>query len=194
MIQLVLLLALAAVFAVLLYLFVRRQGARVEGGAEALVSARQALNSLQDNLLPPELVRRVFSQEDLAFVTSVGSKEIRETFLRERKRVALLWVRQLRKNVVSLRQFHSGRSRFYAQLDFRTEVELAVRFASLLLVCRLLEAVFHLSGAFAAPRIVGAAIHTAGTVCAESERSLAFLDAAPARADLVGGSSAGGSV
>jgi hypothetical protein len=192
MIQLVLLLALAAVFAVLLYVFVHRQGRRAEGGAEALVSARQALNSLQDNLLPPELVHRVFSQEDLTFVTSVGSKAIRETFVRERKHVALLWVRQLRKNVVSLKQFHSGRSRFYAQLDFRTEVELALRFASLLLVCRLLEAVFHLRGAFAAPRIVAAAIHAAGTICTASERSLAFLDAAPAAADLVGRSSAGG--
>lgn len=190
--QLVLFSVLAVVFAFLLYVFVRRQATRAEGGAEALVSARQALNSLQDNLLPPELVHRVFSQEDLAFVTSVGSKEIREAFFRERKSVALLWVGQLRKNIVSLKQFHSGHSRFYAQLDFRTEIELALRFASLLLVCRLLEAVFHVRGAFAAPRIVGAAINAAGTVCTASERSLAFLDAATASPGLVGGGSSGG--
>jgi hypothetical protein len=191
-IQLVLFLLLVTVFAVLLYLFARRSGARAEGGAEALVSARQALNSLQTNLLPPELVHRVFAREDLIFVSSVGSKRIRRRFLRERKRVALRWVAQVRKQVSSLKRFHSGRSRFYAQVDLRTEIELALSFASLLFVCRLLEAIFYIRGPFAAPRIVGAVIGVAGNICAASERSLAFLSSPTPSPDLIGGSSAGG--
>lgn len=190
MVQLVLFLVLVVFFGVLLYSFARRSGARAEGGAEALVSARQALNSLQSNLLPPELVHRVFAREDLVFVSSTGSKKIRELFLRERKRVALRWVAQVRKQVLSLKRLHSGRSRFYAELDLRTELQLALSFASLLFVCRLLEAIFYFRGPFAAPRIVGAAIGVAGNICAASERSLAFLSS-PASPDLVRGGSGG---
>ncbi|HKS74054.1 MAG TPA: hypothetical protein VJQ82_12715 [Terriglobales bacterium] len=190
MTQLILFLVLGAVFAVLLYFFARRSGTRPEGGAEALVSARQALNSLQGNLLPAELVHRVFAREDLDFVTSIGSSAIRKAFVRERKHVALRWVGQVRKHVLSLKQFHSGRSRFYAQLDLRTEIELAARFASLLFICRLLEAVFYVRGPFAAPRIVRTAIGAAGTICVASERSLAFLSTASSP-DLAGGGSTG---
>jgi hypothetical protein len=175
--HLVLSLLLGAIFAALLYFFARRSAARVEGGAEALVSARQALNSLQTSLLPPELVERVFAREDLEFVSSVGSGKIRQRFLRERKEVALCWVAQVRKHVLSLRQFHCGRSRFYAQLDLRTEIELALRFASLLLACRFLEAIFYVRGPLAAPWFVSKAIGAAGDVCVASERSLAFLSA-----------------
>lgn len=189
MIQLILFLLLGAGFAVLLYFFARRSAIRPEGGAAALVSARQALNSLQDNLLPGELVQRVFAREDLEFVKTVGSRSIREAFVCERKHVALRWVGQVRKHVLSLKQFHSGRSRFYAQLDMRTEIELAARFASLLFICRLLEAVFYVRGPFAAPRIVRTAIGAAGTICVASERSLAFLSTPSP--DLAGGSSTG---
>jgi hypothetical protein len=191
-IQLVLFLLLVTVFGVLLYLFASRSGARAEGGAEALVSARQALNSLQTNLLPPELVHRVFAREDLIFVSSIGSKSIRRSFLRERKRVALRWVAQVRQQVSNLKRFHSGRSRFYAQLDLRTEIELALSFASLLFVCRLLQALFYIRGPFAAPRVVGAAMGVAGSICAASERSLGFLSSPTPSPDLIEGSSTGG--
>jgi len=188
-IQLILILLLSTAFFILLYVFVRRSSARAEGGAEALVEARQALNALQDNLLPSELVRRIFAREDLNFVSSSASGKIRGAFLRERKRVALSWVSQLRKHVLRLKQFHSGRSRFYAQLDLRTEIALALSFASLLFVCRVLEAVFYIRGPFAAPRIVGAAIAVAGDICAASELSLAFLSSPAPAPNLAGGGS-----
>ena len=194
MIQLVLLLLLAVVFGAVLYFFARKPGIRAEDGADAIVSARQALNSLQGNLLPPELVHRIFAREDLEFVSSIGSKTVREAFMRERRSVALRWVGQVRKQVLNLRYFHSGHSRFYAQLSPRTELELALTFASLLLACRLLETVFYIRGPFAAPKTVARMIGAAGNICAASERSLAFLSATghTASPDLYSGSQSGG--
>lgn len=194
MIQLVLLLVIAAIFCALLLFFARKPGIRAEDGAEAVVSARQALDSLQGNLLPPELVHRVFAREDLEFVSTVGSKKVREAFVRERRSVALRWVGQVRKQVLSLKDFHSGHSRFYAQLDLRTEFELALTFASLLLACRMLEAIFYIRGPFAAPKMVGRMIGAAGNICAASERSLAFLSSTRRTAgpDLYSGSQSGG--
>jgi hypothetical protein len=77
--------------------------------------------------------------------------------------------------VLSLKQFHSGQSRLYARLDVRTEVALALSFASLLILCRVLQATFYVRGPYAAPRVVGIAITAAGKVCTVSENSLAFL-------------------
>lgn len=182
MIELILFLALGAGLLVLLYFFARRAEVRAEGGAEALVEARQALNSLQTALLPPELVVRIFAREDLDFVQRACPAKIQQSFLRERKRIALSWIAHLRKQVLNLRRFHSGQSRRYAQLKFRTEMALALDFATLLVVCRILQAIFYLRGPYAAPKIVGKAIRVADTVCGVSERSLAFL--APGNASL----------
>lgn len=175
MIQLVLFWGLGVVFLVLLYFFLRRANLRPEGGAEALLEARQALNSLQTGLLPAGLVERIFANEDLDFVSSMNAPSLRELFLRERKKMALCWIAHLRTRVLSLRRFYSGQSRHYAQLDFRTELTLALNFASLLMACRILQVLFYLRGPYAAPRMVGHAISVADKVCVISERSLSFL-------------------
>jgi len=175
-ISLALFVLLGLALLVLLYLFARRGDSGVEGGAAALVDARQALTCLQTGLLPAELVDRVFNEDDWRFVRSKSGKRVQELFLRERRRIALSWVGQVRRQVLGLKQFHSGQARAYARLDIRTELALALSFASLLALCRVLEAVFYLHGPYAAPRVVGTAILVAGKVCIVSEQSLAFLE------------------
>jgi hypothetical protein len=174
-IQLILFVGLGAGLLILIYFFALSPEPRAEGGAQALVEARHALNSLQTGLLPSDLVDRVFAEDDLHFVVSTTGAKVRELFLRERKRIALFWVAQVRKEVLSLKQFHSGQSRLYARLDVRTEIALALSFARLLILCRVLQATFYVGGAYAAPRVVGIAITAAGRVCTVSEDSLAFL-------------------
>lgn len=175
MIQLVLFLALGAGFLFLLFWFARKSSSRPEGSAEALIEARQALGSLRTGLLPADMVQRIFARDDLEFVNSTCPEEIRRLFLRERKRIALSWVAQLRKQVLSLRASHSRQSRRSSHLDARTEIALALNFLSLLLICRVLQLTFFVSDPYAVPTIVRKAIGAAGDVCAASERSLAFL-------------------
>lgn len=189
MIQVVIFAVLGAGLLVLLYLFAARTESRPERGAEALLEARKALNSLQTGLLPSELIVRVFAREDLEFIESAGSPHVRELFMSERKRVALRWVRHLRKQVISLKHFHSGQSRIYARLDARTELGLAFDFASLLIACRILQVVFYLRGPYGAPRIVQRAVGRAGNVCAVSQKCLAFLGSP--RTSTLGQKSAG---
>ena len=175
MILLVLFVALGAGLLVLMYLFVQSPEPRAEGGAQALVQARNALSSLQTGLLPAELVERVFAKDDLRFVASSAGVKVQEVFLRERKRLALSWIAQVRTQVLSLKEFHSGQSRLYARLDVRTEVAVALSFASLLILCRALQATFYVRGPYAAPRMVGFAIMAAAKVCTVFEHSLGFL-------------------
>ena len=176
MIQLVLYLLLgAALFASLLLMALRRR-ARAEGSAEAIAEAQQALGALRSSLLPSELVQRIFAREDFDFVAAEAPEAVGKVFRAERKRISLLWVRQVGSAVVRLRRFYLGRARQFAQLDFRTEVELAVDFALLVLVCHALELLLYLGGPYAAPRMVGATARAATRVCDISDRALAFLN------------------
>ena len=173
MIQLLFFLTVGGVLFAFLLLLARR--GRAEGGAQALVSARQALFTLQTELLPAGLVERIFAQDDLDFVTSEGFPEIRGIFLKDRRKVAILWIERVRDQIRLLRYLHLGSARFYARLDFKTELFLAGDFALLFVSCWALQAVFVMGGAYAAPGMVGTVAAAAGRVCEISKQSLAFL-------------------
>jgi hypothetical protein len=177
MIQLILFSLIGALLVFALF-FAMRRGPRTEGSSTALVGARQALNSLQAGLLPPELVERIFAPEDYEFVASQAPKDVRDLFCAERKKVAIMWVDQVRQQIRSLMRFHLGSARFHAGLSLQTEIGLAVDFTGLLIACRALQVLLYLRGAYSAPRMVGATAATATRVCRISEESLAFLNAA----------------
>jgi hypothetical protein len=153
-----------------------RRGSRAEGDSQVLVEARQALTVLQLNLLPRDLVARIFAKDDFDYVNSVGCKPVNALFSVERRKIALSWVSQVRAHVLVLRGFHLGAARFYSRLSLRTEIGVAWHFMTLLLACRALQALLYAGGPNAAPRVVGATVAVAGRVCAASEKSLAFLN------------------
>jgi len=176
MIQLLFFSSVGVLLFVLLVLLARR--GRAEGGAEVLVCARQALFALRAELLDRELVARIFGRDDLTFVRSLRSPSLESCFLGERKRVAVIWVEGVRSQIQLLRRLHLGSARFYARLDFKTELSLAWSFATLLVTCRALKVAFLVAGPYAAPGMVGAVAHAATNVCEISRHSLAFLSGA----------------
>ncbi|HEY4878386.1 MAG TPA: hypothetical protein VIH97_04630 [Candidatus Acidoferrales bacterium] len=178
MIALILYLGVGLGLFVLLYFLARRSHAPVEGSAHQFVEARSSLQTLEQGLLPRDMIARIFDRQDLQYVTTKVPAEIRGLFLAERKRISLSWVRRVRQEVVNLMHFHRAHSRFYVQLSLPTEIRLAFDFAGLLLACRLLEAIFYLRGPYAAPRMVNLTASAAMRLCVESEKSLAFLNAA----------------
>jgi len=174
MMQLFLFILLAVVFLASIYLFVRPRP-RVEGSALDIVRARQDLSALQGGLLPAEIVERIFTRTDYEYVASESAKEVRELFLAERKRLALLWAGHLLQRIRNLQQFHLGSARFYSRLRLRTEIRLASEFFTLLCVCRALQATIYLRGPYAAPRMVARVAAAAASVCATSEEVMNFL-------------------
>jgi hypothetical protein len=185
-IQLILFLSLGAGFLVSLYLFARR-GSRVEGSAQDVLKAWQALTALQSGLLPPEIAERIFSTDDYEYLIRGEACCLGELFLNERRRIALLWVAQVRQQILSLRHFHLKSARFYSALSVRTEMRLAFEFLTLLCVCRWLQIALYLGGPYAAPRMAGRAAAAAARVCEVSEKSMSFLKATPI--DTLGGDS-----
>lgn len=177
MIQLLFFLLIGAALLSSLLFLVRRGGPRPEGDSRVLMDARRALDALQGGLLPHELVRRIFARDDLDYMVALAlPKPVRDLFILERRKIALLWIAQVRTQVSSLKRFHVGAARSYAQLGLRTELELACDFAALLVACQALRFAVYVGGPYVAPRMVGATAAAAGKICAISEQSLAFLN------------------
>jgi hypothetical protein len=140
------------------------------------VRARSALGVLQDRLLPAELVGRIFTKADLHYVTEQSTATVKDLFVEERKRIALLWLKQILTQIRNLQEFHLGSARFYSRLSPRTEMRLAFEFLTLLCVCRVLQVALYLRGPYAAPRMVARVAAAAASVCATSEKSMGFLN------------------
>lgn len=176
MIELILFLLVGALlFASLLVL--ARRGSHPEGGAEALVQARQALTHLQADLLPPQLIARFLAEEDFEYVASAAPFAAQAVFYRERKKIIIAWLGQVRQQIKTLRRFHLGAARFYARMGLRSEIALAMDFASILLACRALQVLVYLGGPRVAPQMVGSAVATGLRICDAYNGALAFLTA-----------------
>jgi hypothetical protein len=175
MTQLVTFLAIAVGLLVLLLVAMRRQPARAAGSAGELVTAKRTLESLQLGLLAPELVDHVFGQKDLSYIVTIGSNGIRNLFLSERKHLALTWIRQVRRQVRALKDFHVSRSRMFTQMSRGKEFSLALDFASLEIQCDVLLFLLQWGGPYAAPHFARRTAATAGRVCSTMDQSLAFL-------------------
>jgi hypothetical protein len=176
MIALLLSIGLGLGLILLLWAMVRRSHLPVEGSAYQFVEARGSLRALQRDLLPRDFIDRLFDRSDLEYVSTHTSGDVRRLFLAERKHLSILWVQRVRSEILKLMHFHRGHSRFQSKISVRTEIRLAADFAALLVICRMLEAIFHFRGPYAASRLVDSAAATAARLCTVSEESLAFLN------------------
>jgi hypothetical protein len=174
MMQLLLFLTIGFLFLVFLWVFVGRK-TPVEGSARTLLEARQALAALQQGLLPAATVERIFSKSDYEYVSALREPHLEALFLTERRLIALLWVKQMREQILCLRQFHLGAARLYAQVSMAKELRLAVEFVSLLIACRLMQFAIYFQGPYAAPRMVSRLATAAATACTASETAVALL-------------------
>jgi len=164
-------------FLVASLILVALRGYGPEGGAEALVRTRQALTQMQTNLLSPEVSARFSSSDDFEFVAGAAPARVYKLFRSERRKIMLAWIEQIRQQAYTLLRFHLGAARFYNRLSFRSEVFLAMDFASLLITCGALRILVYCGGPPVAPRMIGAAAAAGLRISELSERALAFLNA-----------------
>jgi len=175
MIQLIPFVAVGAGLLILLLLVLLRPSAPAEGSAGALVAAKRTLESLQLGLLPAGLVEQLFGQGDLSYISSIGSKDLNNLFLAERKRLALAWIGKVREEIGVLKEFHVSQARMFSQMSRWTEISVALEFADLEFQCRVLQLLMRWRGPYAAPNLVRRAAATAERLCAGIDQSLAFL-------------------
>ena len=95
---------------------------------------------------PTEFVARIFSREDFHFTLATHSKPLQDFFQRERKAVALLWVRQTSGCIRQILREHTALARHSENLHFQTEVEIILRYLQLRALCGFLFVAIALAG------------------------------------------------
>ncbi len=160
-----------------------RRGARPAPSGGELAGAQTALTILQSELLPQALVERIFALQDWDFVRSQAPADVQGVFLRERKAIALSWLRQTRRQVKKLMEFHLLAARRSVNLSPAMEVKVATDCLLFLLECGILIFLIRLRGPFYVRRMVGQTASVAERLCVISQRLLESM--APAR--LAGG-------
>jgi hypothetical protein len=95
---------------------------------------------------PEEFVSRIFSRADWEFVRGLKAGSIEQLFEQERKRVALVWVRQTTAMIRKVMREHAEASRQSKNLEFSTEINIMAQFFTLMAVCGILSAAIQIAG------------------------------------------------
>lgn len=95
---------------------------------------------------PEEFVSRVFSRGDWEFVHGLKASSIERLFERERKKVALIWVRQTSAMIRKVMHDHAAAARQSKNLEFSTEINILAQFLTLMALCGILSLAVRIAG------------------------------------------------
>jgi len=138
--------------------------------------AEAVIRLLGVNLPRQDLVARIFSEEDYQFVAEFGPPGFLQEFLEDRKRIALLWLQEVRMNVRMLMDFYRKAARTNPDLVPSTEARILVQYLGFRLACWFLTMMIRLQGPFSAKRTSRMIRESVETVSLEVGSVLASLD------------------
>ncbi len=95
---------------------------------------------------PPEFVSKIFSHDDWTYVRGMKSTGLEKLFRKERKSVALVWVRQTSSGIRRIMREHAAAARQSSNLEPATELKIFLQFAALLMTCGAMRAGIHVAG------------------------------------------------
>jgi len=95
---------------------------------------------------PEEFVRRIFSRADWDFVRGVRCAGIERLYERERRRVALVWVRQISAITRKVMQGHAEAARQSKNLEVSMEINILTQYLGLIAVCAILSVAIQVAG------------------------------------------------
>ncbi len=169
-------LSIALLLLILLIFWVQRAIASSRGGE--LPEVERDLTALQFELPPRTLVERIFAPQDWEFVSRQAPPQIQRMFLKERRAIALLWLRQTRRQAACLVDFHLRVIRRNVNLRPAVEIRLAFQYVLFLLESEVLGVLIWLVGPFHSRRMVDYAAGVAQQLGYISGRVLNSMNAA----------------
>lgn len=136
------------------------------------LEAHSALTHLQSVIVSPDLVEKITSERDLAFVYSEGEPNLISLFISERRAASILWLRRMRHEVKLLMHFHVKSARYSASLGPVGELKLALQFFVFnAIYCGLFTLVW-LRGPFHTRKFVNIITTALGDFCSTSHQAL----------------------
>jgi hypothetical protein len=95
---------------------------------------------------PPEFVACIFSPVDWRYVHGMKSPDMEKLFRKERRTVALVWVRQTSFGIRRIMREHAAIARQSTNLQPATELKIFLQFAALLVTCGAIRVGIDLAG------------------------------------------------
>jgi hypothetical protein len=153
--------------------------ARIDGGAVTVDDFSRAREALDSALVAAAAINRIFSSEDMEFISRSASNNARRLFLRERKILALQWLRLMQKQVAQLMDVHLRLAGHTYDPSPGFEFRLTAKYLTFALFSYIVMFQLWMRGPFKASRTTAYAIHAAQTFC--SVFSLRLEQVNPAR-------------
>jgi hypothetical protein len=113
--------------------------------------------------------------EDWDFVCR-EAPSLRKVFLRERKALTVLWLKETHRQMAEIFHFHRIAIRGEANLQVATELKVAVNYAVFLLTFAAALSLVHLVGPFRLRKLTTQVFEATGRVSAAVEGALSALD------------------
>lgn len=123
----------------------------LSGNASAPVAGSSLANTskaLQLELPPADLIERVLDPRDLAFVRKESPPETVRLFERERRALAISWLRRTRRQVGHLMSYHAGAVRQDIHLRPALEIKLGLHYVRFLVAYELILGLSYIRGPF----------------------------------------------
>jgi len=135
--------------------------------------AREALDSV---FVETAAIKRIFANEDMEFISQAGTGDVQRFFLKERKRLAIQWVRMTQKQVAHLMDLHLKLASYTYEPSPRSEGRLTVNHVCFILASNGVSVFLWLFGPFKAVRIVAYTVRAAEYFCSEFRLRLEKID------------------
>ena len=140
---------------------------------EDYAQARAALDSV---FVETSAIKRIFAEEDKEFVSRTGTPDVHRFFLKERKGLAIQWVRMTQKQVAHLMDLHLKLASYTYEPSPRSEVKLTVNYLCFILASNGLLILLWFFGPFEAVRIVSYTVRVAEYFCSVFSLRLEKID------------------
>lgn len=124
--------------------------------------ARAALDSV---FVETAAIKRIFAKEDMEFISEAATEDVQRFFLKERKGLAIQWVRVTQKQVAHLMDLHLKLASYTKEPSPRYEVKLTANYLCFILASYGLLILLSLFGPFEAARIVAYTVRVAEYFC-----------------------------
>lgn len=141
-----------------------------------LTEVRATLGYLNFRLTPRSIVERVFSSEDWEFVSRHAPPWARKKFLRERKEIAIRWLKKTREDIGQLARVHRTMVQPAADISPQAEFSILHHYVAFVIATRVLIILISVLGPLSSKRAAGYAIEVSERLFDEFARVWAALD------------------
>lgn len=124
--------------------------------------ARAALDSVS---VETAAIKRIFAKEDMEFISEAATEDVQRFFLKERKGLAIQWVRMTQKQVAHLMDLHLKLASSTNEPSPGYEVKLTANYLCFILASNGLLILLSLFGPFEAAKIVAYTVRVAEYLC-----------------------------